>query len=104
MRFGNERNENVEIGKRGGCDRSWSGARRRLRHKWPGLTLPLMTLRRTLGVVFFVCLFSLQALAASPFEIRGIKGLWWEGLPNYRKALPWVAEHHENFLMLCYSS
>src|SRR4051794_38799835 len=75
-----------------------------LRHIWSGLTLPLMTLRRTLGVVFFVSLFSLQALAASPFDLRALKGLWWEGLPNYRKPLPWVAEHHENFLMFCFPS
>src|SRR4051812_22683321 len=40
----------------------------------------------------------------SPFVIRGIKGLWWEGLDNYRKALPWVARHRLNFLMFCYSS
>ncbi len=40
----------------------------------------------------------------SPFKIRGVKGLWWEGLPKYRLAMPWVAQHHMNFLMLCYSS
>lgn len=40
----------------------------------------------------------------SPFAIRGIKGLWWDGLDNYRKALPWAARHRLNFLMLCYSS
>src|SRR5689334_906370 len=38
------------------------------------------------------------------FAIRGIKGLWWEGLDKYRLALPWVAQHHMNFLMFCYSS
>jgi len=42
--------------------------------------------------------------AESPFHIRGIKGLWWEGLPKYRLALPWVASHRMNFLMFCYSS
>src|SRR3954451_11326034 len=44
------------------------------------------------------------ARAESPFALRGIKGLWWEGLPKYRLALPWIAQHHMNFLMLCYSS
>src|SRR5947208_207359 len=38
------------------------------------------------------------------FGIRGIKGLWWEGIEKYQKALPWVAEHDLNFLMLCYTS
>jgi hyaluronoglucosaminidase len=45
-----------------------------------------------------------EAITASPFAIRGIKGLWWEGLEKYRLALPWVAQHRLNFLMLCYSS
>src|SRR5207248_3049825 len=31
-------------------------------------------------------------------------GLWWDGLDKYRLALPWLAEHRLNFLMLCYSS
>ena len=30
------------------------------------------------------------SLAVSPFAIRGIKGLWWDGLEKYRLALPWV--------------
>ncbi len=38
------------------------------------------------------------------FAIRGIKGLWWEGIEKYRLALPWLAQHKLNFLMLCYSS
>ncbi len=41
---------------------------------------------------------------APPFAIRGIKGLWWDGLEKYRLALPWVAQHKMNFLMFCYSS
>lgn len=41
---------------------------------------------------------------ASPFAVRGIKGLWWPGIENYRKALPWLADRGLNFLMLCYSS
>ena len=32
---------------------------------------------------------------ASPFALRGIKGLWWEGLEKYKLALPWVAEPTE---------
>ena len=38
------------------------------------------------------------------FAIRGIKGLWWEGMEKYRLALPWVADHGMNFLMFCYTS
>ena len=38
------------------------------------------------------------------FALRGIKGLWWDGLEKYKLALPWVAEHRLNFLMFCYSS
>src|SRR5436305_11120182 len=60
----------------------------------------------------YLCTFIFCAVAAmdtpctadSPFALRGIKGLWWEGIDKYRKALPWVADHGENFLMLCYSS
>lgn len=64
-------------------------------------------------VAFVILLSSLpvsaRAAATAPstrpaFAIRGIKGLWWEGLEKYRLALPWVAQHHMNFLMLCYSS
>lgn len=40
----------------------------------------------------------------SPFAIRGFKGLWWDGLDNYRKAIPFAAKHDMNFVMLCYSS
>src|SRR5438552_7025057 len=40
----------------------------------------------------------------SPFAIRGIKGLWWPGIASYQKALPWLAAHKLNFLMLCYTS
>ncbi|MGC8668650.1 MAG: beta-N-acetylglucosaminidase domain-containing protein [Chthonomonadales bacterium] len=42
--------------------------------------------------------------SANAFPIRGIKGLWWQGDANYRRALPWLAQHHLNFLMLCYTS
>lgn len=38
------------------------------------------------------------------FAIRGIKGLWWDGIDKYQLALPWLAAHRLNFLMLCYSS
>ncbi len=38
------------------------------------------------------------------FRIRGFKGLWWEGLTNYRLSIPWMARHGLNFLMTCYSS
>ena len=44
------------------------------------------------------------AARSEPFKVRGIKGLWWQGIANYRKALPWLAEHKLNFLMLCYTS
>jgi hyaluronoglucosaminidase len=38
------------------------------------------------------------------FQIRGIKGLWWDGIDKYRLALPWIADHGMNFLMFCYTS
>ena len=40
----------------------------------------------------------------SPFPIRGIKGLWWDGFSQYDQALPWLAKHKLNFLMFCYTS
>jgi hyaluronoglucosaminidase len=40
----------------------------------------------------------------SPFPIRGIKGLWWDGFAKYDQALPWIAKHNMNFLMFCYTS
>lgn len=43
-------------------------------------------------------------MAESPFAIRGIKGLCWDGIEKYNQALPWLAEHDLNFLMLCYTS
>src|SRR5436305_15281908 len=54
--------------------------------------------------IILVILFPATTLAASPFAIRGIKGLWWQGMEKYRLALPWVAKHDMNFLMFCYSS
>jgi len=45
-----------------------------------------------------------SARAGSPFAIRGIKGLCWDGAEKYQKALPWLAEHKLNFLMICYTS
>ena len=70
------------------------------------------TARRRAGVMTIMILLiaagaatsTFAADAGSGFALRGIKGLWWEGLPKYRLALPWVAQHHMNFLMLCYSS
>ena len=44
-----------------------------------------------------------QAQAKS-FEVRGIKGLFWDGIRFYQEALPWLARHHMNFLMTCYTS
>jgi hyaluronoglucosaminidase len=44
------------------------------------------------------------AAAESPFAIRGIKGLWWDGFAKYDQALPWLAKHNFNFLMFCYTS
>jgi len=41
---------------------------------------------------------------AEQFKVRGMKGLWWQGIEKYDLALPWLAEHDLNFLMLCYSS
>lgn len=59
--------------------------------------------RLTALIVFWV-LIPASASTAKPFEVRGIKGLWWEGMAKYEQALPWLAEHDLNFLMLCYSS
>ena len=39
------------------------------------------------------------APAADGFAVRGIKGLWWDGIEKYRLALPWLAGHKLNFLM-----
>jgi len=56
-------------------------------------------------MVFAMLMASVIGTASSePFKVRGIKGLWWQGIANYEKALPWLAEHKLNFLMLCYSS
>jgi len=44
------------------------------------------------------------APAADGFAVRGIKGLWWDGIEKYRLALPWLAGHKLNFLMFCYTS
>ncbi|MBI2298812.1 MAG: beta-N-acetylglucosaminidase domain-containing protein [Armatimonadetes bacterium] len=42
--------------------------------------------------------------AASPFGIRGVKGLWWSGIDNYQHMVRWLPDHDLNFLMFCYSS
>lgn len=64
--------------------------------------------RFVLAIMFTVlCLPTANAAAPrheSPFAIRGIKGLWWDGIEKYRLALPWLAAHDMNFLMLCYTS
>src|SRR5205809_911104 len=60
--------------------------------------------RRFIIAIILVLLFPATTLAASPFAIRGIKGLWWQGMEKYRLALPWVAKQDMNFLMFCYSS
>ncbi len=49
-------------------------------------------------------LLTCTSVNAEPFAIRGIKGLWWDGISKYEQALPWLAQHNLNFLMLCYSS
>ncbi len=45
-----------------------------------------------------------QTTASTAFEIRGLKGLYWDGIENYYKAVPWMAEHNMNWLMLCYTA
>ncbi|MDH7482359.1 MAG: beta-N-acetylglucosaminidase domain-containing protein [Armatimonadota bacterium] len=57
-------------------------------------------------VLIMLLLFAstVPTLDAEQFKIRGIKGLWWEGIEKYQLALPWLAEHNLNFLMICYSS
>lgn len=61
----------------------------------------ILQLRR---ILIFLMLLAGPVRAASPFVIRGFKGLWWDGLENYCKAVPWAAAHDLNFVMLCYSS
>jgi hypothetical protein len=75
-----------------------------------------MTIRRSeyriLALPAVLCLLAFCVTPAgvqtdtkeSGFAIRGIKGLWWEGIEKYRLALPWLAKHRLNFLMLCYTS
>lgn len=66
-----------------------------------------MRQNRSLVAVLFVLLAASHLFGAegqSPFAIRGFKGLWWDGLDNYRKAIPWAARHDMNFVMFCYSS
>ena len=69
---------------------------------------------RVLPCTLCLLIAGFQALSSTPgfagnqaqeaFAIRGIKGLWWDGDAKYRLALPWLAQHHLNFLMLCYTS
>ena len=66
-----------------------------------------MPRRRLLMPLIAVLCFAtptMQAAGSSPFAIRGIKGLWWDGIQKYRMALPWIASHGMNFMMFCYSS
>lgn len=42
--------------------------------------------------------------SSAAFEIRGMKGLFWDGIEKYYQAVPWMAEHNINFLMLCYTA
>jgi len=60
--------------------------------------------RAACALALLVAAWPSTARAADPFAIRGIKGLWWEGIEKYRLALPWLQRHGMNFLMLCYSS
>lgn len=59
---------------------------------------------KTLLAVLALVPVATSSAQAEAFKIRGIKGLWWEGIGKYEQALPWLAEHNLNFLMLCYSS
>lgn len=59
----------------------------------------------TTVVALLLCLSVCSAaLCAEAFAVRGLKGLWWEGIDKYRMALPWADEHGLNFLMTCYTS
>lgn len=61
-------------------------------------------MRKLIIATIALSLLCAACAGAKPFEIRGIKGLWWQGIDKYSKAMPWLAEHKLNFLMLCYSS
>lgn len=64
-----------------------------------------MKTKRLTILILSLCIFgALMPAHAEGFKIRGIKGLWWEGIEKYNLALPWLARHNLNFLMLCYTS
>src|SRR5438105_4664169 len=66
---------------------------------------PRMGVVVTLSILLLQVQGTAAALPSAPqFGIRGMKGLWWDGIEKYQKALPWAADHDLNFLMLCYSS
>jgi hyaluronoglucosaminidase len=44
------------------------------------------------------------AVAPGAFEIRGLKGLFWDGIPKYYEAVEWMPKHGMNWLMLCYTA
>lgn len=60
-------------------------------------------MRRLVWTILVATLIA-GSLRAEQFKVRGMKGLWWQGIEKYDLALPWLAEHDLNFLMLCYSS
>lgn len=64
----------------------------------------MMSMRKLIIATIAVLLLCAASVCAKPFDIRGIKGLWWEGIDKYSQVMPWLAEHDLNFLMLCYSS
>lgn len=43
-------------------------------------------------------------IAADAFEIRGLKGLFWDGIDKYYQAVDWMPKHGMNWLMLCYTA
>lgn len=43
-------------------------------------------------------------VASGAFEIRGLKGLFWDGIDKYYKAVEWMPNHGMNWLMLCYTA
>lgn len=64
----------------------------------------MLSMRKLIITTIALSLLCAACAVAKPFEIRGIKGLWWEGIDKYSQVMPWLAEHDLNFLMLCYSS
>lgn len=65
-----------------------------------------MNFRFLVAIALVACTITGHAkpeIKPGAFDIRGMKGLFWEGIDKYNQAVPWMAAHNMNWLMLCYS-